>query len=329
MCSRNAVMCMATAEEGELLEESEQSEVTLEKWRQIWDMEQYDGDNSFRINNRNNQAPDISDPEWPSKVTDWHEFWNHQKWDVELDGVDDEVDSGGNSLTSKERILAMIQGIKDNRLRADVMQWMPIPDIREHFSTWESPPVTPESSPLNPDYTNNDLRAISEKKAWRAMMDAEWRRRQDQVGKLQYPDPYADVRLAHFGKQVTDLNWSERRVYNLITLGGTAAKPEDHGAFVENPLIPIDYVQTMGVNHVEETEDFLERIGHLATPDDEENFEEEIIFDALGRMGLNNDDLLNEVELDDMEGDDNEDEDEQEEVDDTEDIEEAEDGDGF
>lgn len=37
-------------------------------------------------------------------------------------------------------------------------------------------------------------------------------------------------------------------------------------AIVENPLVPVDFVNVMGVEHIEDTEDMLERIGHLGTP---------------------------------------------------------------
>lgn len=35
-------------------------------------------------------------------------------------------------------------------------------------------------------------------------------------------------------------------------------------------------MQTMGVKWVEDTEDFLERIGHLAKPEDRQRLEEEV-----------------------------------------------------
>jgi hypothetical protein len=35
---------------------------------------------------------------------------------------------------------------------------------------------------------------------------------------------------------------------------------------VENPLINIDMVNTMGVKYIPDTEDFLEEIGHLGVP---------------------------------------------------------------
>lgn len=40
--------------------------------------------------------------------------------------------------------------------------------------------------------------------------------------------------------------------------------------------MPIDYVRTMGVKWVEDTEDFLERIGHLGEPDAELRIGEDV-----------------------------------------------------
>lgn len=225
----------------------------------------------------------------------------HAAGDYEIEGVDDEVDVGGKTpLMSRSRINKLIHAIRDNKLRSDVQNWLPtVTEPMEHISTWDAPPVFPERTPPNPMYSYCDLRAVAEKKARKDMMDREWRRRQEQlVGRLQYPDPYkSDVRFEHFGKDFQELEWSEKRINNLITLGGVAARPEDHGAMVENPLVCIDYVQTMGVHHVEETEDFLESIGHLATPEDEARFEEEVVLDAQDMLGLDEDDFFLNQEL--------------------------------
>ena len=43
-----------------------------------------------------------------------------------------------------------------------------------------------------------------------------------------------------------ELDWSAEEVYRLITLDGMAAKPEAHQAFIENPLVPVDYVTVRG-----------------------------------------------------------------------------------
>jgi hypothetical protein len=238
--------------------------------------------------------------------------------------------------------MRLFAAIKDIRLRGEVMQWMPPMNYRDHFTPWENPPVEPDKQALNPPFNHNDLRAISEKRRWKAIMDTEWHRRQDLVGNLQYPEPYSDVRLERFGSEVWDMHWSEERIRNLITMDGLGAKPEDHGAFVENPLVPIDYVQTMGVYWIEDTEDYLQSIGHLATPEEESRFDTEVIIDALDYMGLSETDLLEEVlameEADGMEReeedgeeyeDDDADYDEEEGVRSIDGMVEVEDGDGY
>ena len=64
---------------------------------------------------------------------------------------------------------------------------------------------------------------------------------------------------------------------------------------VENPLLPADYVNgVFGVQYLEETEDFLDRIGHLATPDETARFEGEATIEAAISLGLD------EEELEDM-----------------------------
>ena len=45
---------------------------------------------------------------------------------------------------------------------------------------------------------------------------------------------------------------------------------------MENPLVPVDYSNVMGVKWIEDTEDFLDRIGHLARPEDEAKLDEEV-----------------------------------------------------
>ena len=117
------------------------------------------------------------------------------------------------------------------------------------------------------------------------------------------------------------MDWSYDRIYKLITMDGMAAKPEAHQGFVENPLVPVDYVtvkghlrvvpaahrppcciyplpilisilrgdlgpvQTFGVQHIEDTEDFIDGLGHLAHPEDEANFNAEVS-EVLSEVGL-------------------------------------------
>ncbi|KAG1655121.1 hypothetical protein FOA52_012539 [Chlamydomonas sp. UWO 241] len=290
------------------------------------------------MNNKNNQEPDFNDPNWYKKVTDWNDFWNYQKWDMEIEGLDDEHDVGGNPVCSEQRVMRMFAAIKDVRLRGEVMQWMPPALYREHYTQWENSPVLPERQPMNPDFSHNDLRALSEKRQRKAIMDAEWRRRQALIGVLRYPDPYElDVRLDPHAQEVRATYWSPEQWRSLITMDGMGANPEDHLAFVENPLVPVDYVQTVGVYWVEETEDFLESIGHLATAEEEGRFDTEVIIDALDAMGLTESDLLEqaialeditEEEMQMLEDDDNDD-DYEDEDEDEDGMVEVQDGDGY
>ena len=41
---------------------------------------------------------------------------------------------------------------------------MPPMNVKEHLSVWENPPVAPDEFPLNPEYSQCDLRAIAEKR---------------------------------------------------------------------------------------------------------------------------------------------------------------------
>lgn len=50
-------------------EASTSGQEALERWRKLWDMEQFMGDNTFAIQSPLNQEPDMDDPEWQSKVT--------------------------------------------------------------------------------------------------------------------------------------------------------------------------------------------------------------------------------------------------------------------
>lgn len=85
-------------------------------------------DNYYEISDRNNTEPDFDDPEWYKKVTDWGEFWNHTKWDLETEGLEpeeEEVDAAGNPVKSMERLWMLLQAIKDIDGRPDVINWMP------------------------------------------------------------------------------------------------------------------------------------------------------------------------------------------------------------
>ena len=133
-------------------------------------------------------------------------------------------------------------------------------------------------------------------------MDLEWRRRQTLVGKMKHHiNPYRDVRYEGFPEHVGS-DWSQERIRSLITLDGINANPEDHMAWIENPLVPVDLVQTMGCRWIDEMEDELKAMGHLATPEDERNFAEEVVLDTYENvLGMNEFDLLHQIAEDDDE----------------------------
>lgn len=51
-----------------------------------------------------------------------------------------------------------------------------------------------------------------------------------------------DVRYEVFTEHV-DSDWTQEQIRSLITLDGINASPEDHMAWIENPLVPVDLVQ--------------------------------------------------------------------------------------
>ncbi len=74
-CSRGVAARAAAAEED--LEEGAagEQEYPMLQNAEMWDREQFMGDNSYAIHNKYNEEPDFNDPEWHKKVTDWGEFW--------------------------------------------------------------------------------------------------------------------------------------------------------------------------------------------------------------------------------------------------------------
>mmetsp|Transcript_18091 Transcript_18091/g.30995 ORF Transcript_18091/g.30995 Transcript_18091/m.30995 type:complete len:349 (-) Transcript_18091:352-1398(-) len=236
-----------------------------------------------RLINKQNIEPDYDDPEWYEKVTDWDDFWNYTKWDMETEELDDEVDVSGTPTRTIERAHAMIQALQQIEARSDVVNIMPATNMNDHTDTWLEPPMEPETQDENPPWDLNDVRAFAEKQNDKTLMDLEWRRRQAKIGLVPRMAPERDVRLQQFAWENQSMDWSEEDVRNLITMNGTACAPEDHQAIVENPLIPVDFVNTMGVTHIEETVDLLERIGHLGTPRQIAALDKEVILDLKDR----------------------------------------------
>ncbi len=153
----------------------------------MWDQEEYMGDNSYKINNKFNQEPDFDDPEWHEKVTDWGEFWcvsasactshacyhpihhawsprNYQKWDLEVEGLDDEHDVAGRPVNSPERIMKLFAALKRMRQQPGEVRLSTMPmNFKDQLSMWDNPPE-PDRMPVNPVYSTCDLRAIAEKR---------------------------------------------------------------------------------------------------------------------------------------------------------------------
>ncbi|KAF5833747.1 hypothetical protein DUNSADRAFT_9814 [Dunaliella salina] len=236
-------------------------------------------DNDFRIIRKGDVEPDLDDPEWHQKIVDWGDFWNYQRWDLEVEGLDLDTDVAGNETRSLDRAVKLINAIHSIELRTDVLNWIGPETRRDHSDFWIDPPVKPVKPDMIPEMSDIDLRALSEKMKKRELMDIEWRRQQSKIGKIQYYDNKNDVRLQQFVLEKDFPEWTPEQVYNLVTLDGTAARPEDHGGIVENPLVNIDMVNTMGVRWIPDTEDFLEEIGHLGVPSKLKRLPKEVVID--------------------------------------------------
>ncbi len=79
----------------------------------------------FELGNPNNREPNFADPEWYEKVTDWREFWNYTRWELEAedteDGFDDTYDVDGYPTRSTERAMEMLAAFRQVEARPDVM----------------------------------------------------------------------------------------------------------------------------------------------------------------------------------------------------------------
>lgn len=240
---------------------------------------------NLSMRNPNNREPDYMDPDWFEKVSDWDEFWNYTRWDLEAanDDFDEEYDVAGHPTRTLEHARRMIDAFKQIEGRHDVVNIPTSYSRRQHVDVYDNPPVTPEVQPELPAWDLNDARAFADKQHRKTLMDIEWRRRQAKIGRQAYPhkDVTHDSRYREFDYLGETFDWSHEDIYAVITHNGTACRPEDHKAHVENPLIPVDYVNTMGVTHIEEVEDFLDRIGHLGKPPPKEQMEAQVMKDLL------------------------------------------------
>ncbi|MEW5306019.1 MAG: hypothetical protein WDW36_008522 [Sanguina aurantia] len=226
--------------------------------------------------------PNYDDPEWMENVENWSDFWTYQRWDDEVEDLSDGGDRIMRPRDEVKRAAKLVQALRDSELRTDVAQWLrPVAEL-DPIGVWESPPVMAEKADPYPTMSGFDARAMAEKLYKKERMDGEWRRRMDLVGSLTYAssDNSNDSRVQRFKYLERDngREWTYQEVRDMITQNGIACKPEDHKGIVENPLVPADYVNTMGVVYIEETEEALERMGHLATPALMARFEEEFMF---------------------------------------------------
>lgn len=228
--------------------------------------------------NQNTQF-DPEDPEWSSKVTDWAEFWNHAVWDEEaLRAESQEPTSapdsgqGDRKSTAMRRMEALIEALPDLEQRDEVIQYLMHPRRHQHFNAWERPPA-PEKTHDVTKLTDFDLRAMMEKRRKKAALDAEWQRRKAAIGRFKYATSggiYHDARIASNSYE-PKATWSEDEVWALITNNGVNADLRSTPQIVQvlNPLAAADWVNDHGVRYIEETEDFLRRIGHLVDADDD------------------------------------------------------------
>ncbi|EFJ42266.1 hypothetical protein VOLCADRAFT_97639 [Volvox carteri f. nagariensis] len=301
-------------------------------------------DGYLRVVDSNSAHPDYDDPDWISKVEDWQEFWNYQNWELEVEDLETEEGNMAGPIEALRRAEKLIDAFTEMDMRTDIVNWMSSPHSEDGYEEdkWINPPMDAERPDPNPTLLPWDLRAMAEKRQQRAMLDAEWRRRQSRIGKLTYPhmDQHRDVRVQRLTGDGYRYDWTEEEIRQLIVNNGLACRPEDHGAIVENPLAVQDY-HALGVHYIEETEELLERTGHLAPRDyrvqydrefilhgedygeDEdqleldaltEQAEHEGMLEALGMVGLDEDDI--DVEEDEYVGDVGEDEEEADEEED-------------
>eukprot|EP00798_Chlamydomonas_sp_ICE-L_P021664 gene21664-28680_t len=293
-----------------------------EEWDDWWE------DNSYEIRDKNTIAPDFEDPDWSEKVGNWAEFWHHSHWESEIEQHGDpepHLDAGGKVMNPVKRAKQLIKAINKLKLRSDAVRMLTPPVGYDHYGAWEFPPcplgaplrtlamvppMSPRASTSTPGLTKADVRARAEKLERKNLMDLEWRRRQALVGKFEYPNKLTDERMKSPPPPVMGLreDYSDVEIRNLITNNGLLANPDDHGATIMNPLVGTDYSSgQFPVKYIESTEEYLERIGHLASPEEFYLYnEDEITIDAAANLDLGERDLerfLDGMDLDEEDPD--------------------------
>lgn len=237
-------------------------------------------DGFLQVVDPNSATPDYDDPDWISKVSDWQEFWNYQNWELEVEDLETEEGNMAGPTEALRRAEKLVDAFTEMDMRSDIINWMGTPHSEDAYEEdkWMNPPADAERPDPNPPLSSWDLRAMAEKRQQRAMLDVEWRRRQSRIGKLTYPhmDQHRDMRVQQQTGDGYRHDWTEDEIRQLIVNNGLACRPEDHGAVVENPLAVQDY-HALGVRYIEETEELLERTGHLAPRDYRTQFDREFI----------------------------------------------------
>jgi hypothetical protein len=79
----------------------------------------------FQAEDRFNREPDYADPDWFEQVNDWEEYWNHTRWDLENEEMDDGIDVAGTDTRTVERASAMINAMRAVETRPEVLNVVP------------------------------------------------------------------------------------------------------------------------------------------------------------------------------------------------------------
>lgn len=97
------------------------------------------------LRNNDNRRPDLNDEQWPSKVTDWSEFWYDTEWELAADDTDfdDEHDASVEVESAVSRAANLIKQIKTLPKRADAINVLQFPSLKdkpsEKFASEEAP----------------------------------------------------------------------------------------------------------------------------------------------------------------------------------------------
>lgn len=230
-------------------------------------------------------------PSWTDGVEDWEEFWTAETWEAESYLLDDEYDATRPPESPMRRAQRLMAAIKDTDMRTDIIHWLPNIEDIERYDAYEKPPtpiMPAEEDPVKSDF---DVRAIVEKQRKKALLTAEWRKRQATIGRFVSIDTSVDVRLER--PYYTVEPGTDKEIWDLITNKGINCDPRNHIHIVENPFESVDLVNRYGVKYKEETEEFLLRLGHLATGEMGDSLQREVVLSHSNYVDL---DAIHEVD---------------------------------